>query len=84
VDVTFVGTIFGGGTVSQTFTFDGAPLVQQTFNFTGFTNLEKVEWMQDFPYHQFDNIVVSAIPEPTTGLMVGLSLLGAAALRRRK
>src|SRR5882724_8933436 len=53
LDVTFVGTILGGGTVSQTFTVAGSPFVQQTFNFNGFSNLAKVEWTQAPPYHQF-------------------------------
>jgi hypothetical protein len=82
VDVTFFGTISGGGTVSQTFTFDGSPFVEQAFNFTGFNNVTKVEWVQAAPYHQFDNIVVDAVPEPDTWLLVGTGI-GIAILFRK-
>lgn len=82
LDVTFVGTISGGGTVSQTFTIDSSPFVQQTFNFTGFSNLTKVEWVQAPPYHQFDNIVIDVVPEPDTWLLVGTGI-GIAVLFRK-
>ena len=82
LDVTFVGTLSGGGTVSQTFTIDGSPFVQQTFNFTGFSNLTKVEWVQAPPYHQFDNIVIDVVPEPDTWLLVGTGIGTAILLRK--
>lgn len=82
VNVTFVGTISGGGTVTQMFTFDGSPFLQQTFQFTGFTNLTKVEWTQEAPYHQFDNIVVNVVPEPDAWLLVGTGI-GIAVLFRK-
>ena len=82
VDVTFVGTLSGGGAVSQTFTIDGSPFVQQTFNFTGFSNLTKVEWVQAPPYHQFDNIVIDVVPEPDTWLLVGTGIGTAILLRK--
>ena len=82
VTVTFTGFLNGGGTVQQQFTTDGANGLE-TFNFTGFTNLTKVEWLQEFGFHQYDNINVSVVPEPATviALMAGLGLLVA---RRRK
>jgi hypothetical protein len=45
----------------------------ETLNFTNFTNLASVSWTQDYPFHQFDNINVSAasatsVPEPFTVL----------------
>ena len=44
-DVTFVGDISGGGTVSNTFTVNnGALPVLQTFNFSGFTNWLICTW----------------------------------------
>ena len=82
LEVTFFGTMIGGGTVSQTFTLDGSPLVQQTFNFTGFSNLTKVEWTQAPPYHQFDNIVINVVPEPDVWLLVGTGI-GVAILFRK-
>ena len=80
--VTFTGFINGGGTVLQAFTTDNA-VGLETFNFAGFTNLTKVEWLQDNNFHQYDNIVVNVVPEPGTivALMVGLALL---ASRRRR
>src|SRR5437764_10546124 len=42
--VTFTGTLAGGGTVSETFTVttSSPPLVFQTFDLSGFTNLTSV------------------------------------------
>jgi hypothetical protein len=73
VPVTFTGQKADNSTVSQIFTTSGT-LTLNTFNFTNFTNLVSVNWAQDvFPYHQFDNINVSAasataVPEPFTVL----------------
>jgi hypothetical protein len=57
--VTFVGTRPDGFQVSKTFTTSGSPNVLETFQFTGFNNLAYVQWVQESPYHQFDNIVIS-------------------------
>jgi hypothetical protein len=84
VEVTFLGTIAGGGSVSQTFTVDGSPFVQQTFNFTGFSNLTKVEWIQAPPYHQFDDIVVNVVPEPDAWLLIGTGIGIAIIFRKLK
>jgi len=80
-DVKFTGNLSGGGTVTQTFTLDGIAFAVETFDFTGFTNLQSVTWVQQSPYHQFDNIVVqNAIPEPSTlaalGGLLGIGLIG--------
>ena len=70
MSVTFTGTITGGGTVSQAFTTDAVLSTLETFNFTNFTNLVSVDWIQGLPFHQFDNINVTptanstAVPEP--------------------
>jgi hypothetical protein len=73
VPVTFTGTRADATTVSQTFTTDALFSTLETFNFTKFTNLASVSWVQVAPYHEFDNINVSAasatsVPEPFTVL----------------
>jgi hypothetical protein len=72
--VTFIGDLFGGGTVSNSFTLDGL-FGSQTFVFSGFGSVTKMSWGQDPQFvgqtHQFDNIVASAnngtaVPEPAS------------------
>jgi hypothetical protein len=86
VTVNFTGFLFGGGTVTQSFTTDGV-FGAQTFVFnTSFGNVTSVSWFQSAPFHQFDNIVVDAasVPEPSPlpGLL-GLGTISGAALIRR-
>ena len=84
--VVFVGTLAGGGTVTQTFT--PTTFGFHTFVFSSsFTNLLSVSWHQgsdDFNAHQFDNIVVSSVPEPATMFLLGGGLLGIAGKLRRR
>jgi hypothetical protein len=72
--------------VTQSVTVDALPGFQ-TFNFSGFTNLTKVEWNSGGSIPQFDNINVSAagttaVPEPFTiiGTVIGVTV----AVRMRK
>lgn len=86
-NVTFVGTLLGGGTVSQTFTLDGT-LGFETFFFDSvFSDLLRVSWVQEGPFHQFDNIVINgakAVPAPGMFGLLGLGLFGMVFARRRK
>ncbi|MBL8554606.1 MAG: PEP-CTERM sorting domain-containing protein [Phenylobacterium sp.] len=92
----FTATKAGGGTVTQSFTFDQTPGLK-TFAFnTDFQNVVSVSWGGDLnsngtsPYGvQLDNIVVGeavtgGVPEPATWalMILGFGAAGAA-LRRR-
>ena len=86
--VVFVGTLSGGGTVTQTFT----PTLFgfNTFTFNGsFSNLVSVSWRQgtdELHAHQFDNIVLAtATPEPSAMLLLGTGLMAfGAKIRKRR
>jgi hypothetical protein len=90
--VTFVGTTINGSMVSYTATFVQFPTVTGV-ELAGFTNLLSVSWQQGpggvaGPTHQFDNITVEAVPEPTTlvllvGGLVGLPVFGRCRQRNR-
>jgi hypothetical protein len=91
---TFTGTLVGGGFVTATFavTTSSPPLIFQTFNFTGFTNLTSVSWDQAGDggqgVHQFTNIHLqtgTAVPEPPALVLLALGVpLALAHTRRRR
>jgi hypothetical protein len=89
VTVQFIGYHPDGSTVIESFTTDGiidgtGPLADfQTFNFTGFTDLSRVE-VPTYGW-SLDNLVVS-VPEPASNALLTLGglLLGAWRLRRRR
>jgi hypothetical protein len=57
--VNFVGTRADGSVVTHSVVLDGVPYFAETFTFpSSFQNLVTVEWVQESPYHTFDNIVV--------------------------
>ncbi|MGD2052778.1 MAG: VPLPA-CTERM sorting domain-containing protein [Gammaproteobacteria bacterium] len=84
LSVTFEGLFTGGGVVTQTFQLDGDAFGAETFVFNGFNNLASVTWMQETPFHQFDNIVVNAVPVPAAAWLFASGFLGLAGVARRK
>ena len=59
----------------------GPPAAFQTFDFTGFTDLTSVSWDQPVfsaGLHQFTNITLSIVPEPSSLILGGIGILGLA------
>ncbi len=83
--VNFTGHVRGGGTVTQSFTLAASDALQ-TFAFNAsFTNLTSVTFVQDDIGNQFDNIVVTPVPAPSSlAVFTGLAGIGGLALRRRR
>lgn len=81
-DITFYGVKTGGTVVSETTTVTGF-LTLTTSSFSGFDDVTEVYWFQggggaSSPTHQFDNIVVESVPEPSAIVLFGIGGVGLA------
>lgn len=84
ISVVFTGMLNSGATVTQTFTLDGV-FGAEVFAFDEiFSNLVSVSWLQTADYHQFDDIRVAPVPEPSAVLLFASGLLTFAAARRNR
>lgn len=75
VSVSFAGYTKKGDVINQTFTHDGASQSFNTYDFTGFKNVQYVQWSTGGVGHQFDNLVVHNAPEPSSvafAMFIGL------------
>lgn len=91
--VTFIGSLFSGSTVTQTFNVSGLMAGLQTFSlnsaFTGLTSV-RMSALDAFgePLVQFSNLTftpaATSVPEPATVALVAGGLLGVAAAARRR
>ena len=81
VTVNFVGNLPDGSQVFDSFMTTGSDNVLQTHAFdSSFVNLLSLVWVQEGPFHQFDNITI--IPAPAGLALLGLGALGARRRRR--
>jgi hypothetical protein len=77
-DITFTGTLFGGGTVSTSFL--GVNSVSNVaLNWTGLTSVT-ISGTEDLG---IDNVNFTMVPEPSAAILLGLCSLGLVARRRR-
>ncbi len=77
IPVGFVGTKVDGTKVFQTYTFSDTVIGKSdTLAFSeDFNSLISLVWYQGAEWHQFDNIVISAVAEPSTILLFVSMLL---------
>ena len=81
VTVNFVGNLASGGQVFDSYTTTGTTNILETYSFDEhFVNLSSLVWVQEGPFHQFENI--SVIPETGGLALLGLGALGARRRRR--
>ncbi len=84
IDVVFTGMLNNGATVTQTLTLDGV-FGPEVFTFDpSFSNLVAVSWLQTEVFHQFDDLTIAPVPEPSTILLFASGLLTVAAARRKR
>lgn len=84
-ELTFTGYRNDSSTVQQSTIANGV-WDSETFTFPSFTNVTRVEWDISDGFsalHQFDNIVVSSVPEPSSILACGIGM-GVVLLSRRR
>ena len=76
IPVGFVGNKVDGTQVFQTYNFTDTIIGKSdTFTFSeDFNNLTSLVWYQGAEWHQFDNIVINTVPEPSTILLLFLSV----------
>jgi hypothetical protein len=81
----FTGTLFGGGTISQTVNAFATSI--DTIVFSGFTNLTSLivtSSDSSFPFMDNLEVSVSAVPEPTTIALWGIGSVGMGLIARRR
>ena len=81
---TFIGDVYGGGTVTQTFQFPGNSQNFVTANLAGFNNLVDLRANIGFVTLQNLTYTESTAPEPGTLGLLGLCLSAGALVYRRK
>jgi len=81
----FIGTLFGGGTISQTVNAFATSI--DTIVFSGFTDLTSLTVTTSdgqFPFMDNLEVSVSAVPEPTTIALWGIGSLSMGLIARRR
>lgn len=81
---TFIGDVYGGGTVTQTFRFPGNSQNFVTANLVGFNNLVALRANIGFVTLQNLTYAQSAVPEPGTCGLLGIGLATACMMYRRR
>lgn len=94
--IAVTGFLYGGGTITTTFTSDaiasdgpGPNVDFETFSFgPGWTSLVALEFLVPSPDDDnrqfgYDNIVITVVPEPSTALLLAFGLVGIAVRRHR-
>ena len=84
ISVNFTGILSDGNVASQSFSLDGTAFAAETFTFdSSFDSVVALVWQQSSPGHQFDNIVISQIPEPSSFVILSAVAVLASSRRRR-